>query len=34
MRDTIPGHPEVEWVLCSEDWQDIFITYVPQLSDV
>ena len=25
---------ETEWVLCSEDWRDIVITYVPELNDI
>ena len=33
MRDTTPGHPEVEWVLCSNYWQDIVIIYIPQPND-
>ena len=32
MKDTTPGHPEVEWVLCSEDCQDTVIIYIPQLN--
>ena len=24
---------ETEWVLCSEDWRDIIITYVPNLNN-
>ena len=23
-------HTQTEWVLCSEDWKDIVVTYVPQ----
>ena len=26
------GHTQTEWLLCSEDWRDIVITYVPQLN--
>ena len=33
MRDTTPGHPEVEWVLCSDNLQDIVIIHIPQLND-
>ena len=33
MWDATPKHPQTEWVLCSEDWQDIVITYIPQLND-
>ena len=25
---------KTEWVLCSEDWGDIVITYVPQLNNL
>ena len=25
---------ETEWVLCSEDWRDIVIMYVPELNDM
>ena len=25
---------ETEWVLCSEDWRDIVIIYVPELNDI
>ena len=25
---------ETEWVLCSEDWRDIVIMYVPNLNDI
>ena len=24
-------HTKTEWVLCSEDWRDIVIIYVPQI---
>ena len=27
-------HTQTEWVLCSEDWRDIVIMYVPQLNDI
>ena len=27
-------HTKTEWVLCSEDWRDIVITYVPQLNNI
>ena len=33
MQDATPKHSQTEWVLCSDDWQDIVITYVSQLSD-
>ena len=25
---------ETEWILCSEDWRDIVIMYVPNLNDI
>ena len=25
---------KTEWVLCSEDWRDIVITYAPQLNNI
>ena len=25
---------KTEWVLCSEDWRDIVIMYVPQINDI
>ena len=25
---------ETEWVLCSEDWRDIVMRYVPKLNDM
>ena len=27
-------HTKTEWVLCSEDWRDIVITYVPQINNI
>ena len=27
-------HTITEWVLCSEDWRDIVITYVPQINNL
>ena len=27
-------HTQTEWVLCSEDWRDIVIMYVPQLNNI
>ena len=27
-------HTKTEWLLCSEDWRDIVIMYVPQLNNV
>ena len=28
------GNAETEWVLCSEDWRDIVIMYVPELNNI
>ena len=25
---------ETEWVLCSEDWRDIVVTYIPDLNNI
>ena len=25
---------ETEWILCSKNWRDIVITYVPNLNDI
>ena len=33
-HETTSEHTQTEWVLCSEDWRDIVITYVPQLNDI
>ena len=27
-------HTQTEWVLCSEDWRDIVIMYVPQINNI
>ena len=27
-------HTKTEWVLCSEDWRDIVITYAPQIDNI
>ena len=27
-------HRQTEWVLCSDDWRDIVIMYVPQLNNI
>ena len=27
-------HAKTEWILCSEDWSDIVIMYVPQHKDI
>ena len=34
MWDATPKHPQTEWVLCSDDLQDIVITYIPQLENM
>ena len=33
MLDATLKHPQTESILCLEDWQDIVITYIPQLND-
>ena len=33
MWDATRQHPQTEWVLCSDDWQDIVITYIPQMDN-
>ena len=33
-RDVRSKLTKNEWVLCSEDWKDIVIMYVPQISDI
>ena len=33
-QETRPEHTQTEWVLCSEDWRDIVITYVPDLNNI
>ena len=32
--ETKSKHTKTEWVLCSEDWRDIVIMYIPQLNDI
>ena len=27
-------HTKTEWALCSEDWRDNVLTYVPQLNNI
>ena len=34
MQDATPKHPQTEWVLCTDNWQDIVITYIPQLNAI
>ena len=35
MQDATPKHAPTEWVLCSDNWQDIvIIIYIPQLNDI
>ena len=33
-RDAELTHARTEWILCSEDWQDIAIMYVPQSNNI
>ena len=33
-RDCKTKHAKTEWALCSEDWRDIVIMYVPELNDI
>ena len=33
MWDVLPKQPQTEWILCSDDWQDIIIIYIPHLND-
>ena len=33
MLDATPIHSQTERVVCSDDWQDIVIIYIPQLND-
>ena len=33
-QETKPEHTQDEWVLCSEDWRDIVITYIPDLNNI
>ena len=33
-RDCELKHTKTEWVLCSEDWRNIVIMYVPELNDI
>ena len=33
-RDCELKHTKTKWVLCSEDWRDFVITYVPELNDI
>ena len=28
------NHTKTEWVLCSKDWRNIVIMYVPELNDI
>ena len=34
MKSKEKKNAETEWVLCSEGWRDIVITYVPELHDM
>ena len=31
---TESGHTQTEWVLCSDDWRDLVIMYVPELNNI
>ena len=33
-QETKPEHVQTEWVLCSEDWRDVVITFVPDLNNI
>ena len=33
MWDATPIHLQTEWVLCSDDWQNIVMTDIPQFND-
>ena len=33
-QETKPEHAQTEWVLCSGDWRDVTITYVPDLNNI
>ena len=33
-QETKPEHVQNERALCSEDWRDVVITYVPDLSNI
>ena len=32
-KNATPKHSQTEWILCSDDWQDIVIIYIPQLNE-
>ena len=32
--ETKSKHTKTEWVLCSKDWRDIVIMYVPQMNNI
>ena len=34
MKNATSDHTQTECVLCSEDWHDIAITYIPQLDNI
>ena len=33
-QETKPEHTRTKWVLCSEDWRDVVIMYVPDLNNI
>ena len=33
MWDAAPKHPQTEWILCPDDWQDIAFTEITLLND-
>ena len=33
-QETKPEHAQPEYTLCSEDWRDVVITYVPDLNNI
>ena len=33
-HETKPEHMQTDWVLCSEDWRDTVIMYVPDLNNI
>ena len=33
-QETNPEHTQTDWVLCSEDWRDVMIMYVPDCNNI
>ena len=33
-QETKPEHAQTKWVLCSEDWRDVMIMYIPDLNNI